>query len=519
MPNSGRNPDEVPVNGPYAGPDAGEVARFPRPAEPVRALAFGGFVLDPARGALLHDGREVRLRAKSLDVLGYLVRHPGRLIGKQELMDAIWPDAAVTDDSLVQCLVEVRRALGDDQAWVHTARGRGYRFDGAVRPMAGSTETPADASTDVGAVPAPTPVTTDSPVVAPPSRVRAWSVALGVVAIVSVSAAAWAVWGRDTAPAPRTAEAARVFAEGVRSADRPNRESLAAAVAAYERAIALDPSFAPAHAALANTLVVRGVFGGARPGEIYPRARAEALRAVELDPTLAEGHVALGHVRVQWDRDWRGAEESYRRALALDPSAPRGHVLYALFLDAMGRADEALLESQTALSLRPDWPMINAMRAVTLLGARRPMEAIEEGRLAIRRDPSLSLAHFWLALALAEVGRFDEAMTEALASRTEVGNMPVAVVGYIHGRAGRRAEALEVFRALEAARARSFYVPATDLALVAAGMGDREAALTWLEQGYAERARWMCSLRVFAPFDPLRDEPRFKALVAKMQFP
>ena len=83
MPNSGRNPDKVPVNGPYAGPDAREVARFPRPAEPVRALAFGGFVLDPARGALLHDGREVRLRAKSLDVLGYLVRHPGRLIASR----------------------------------------------------------------------------------------------------------------------------------------------------------------------------------------------------------------------------------------------------------------------------------------------------------------------------------------------------------------------------------------------------------------------------------------------------
>ena len=117
MPNSGRNPDEVSVNGPK--------------------MAFGGFVLDLARGALLHDGSEVRLRAKSLDVLAYLVRHPGRLIAKQELMEAIWPDAAVTDDSLVQCLVEIRRALGDDQAWVHTARGRGYRFDGDVRPTGG----------------------------------------------------------------------------------------------------------------------------------------------------------------------------------------------------------------------------------------------------------------------------------------------------------------------------------------------------------------------------------------------
>lgn len=111
MPISGRNPDEAAANGLNVGPnvvsDGREVARFPRPAEPVRAVAFGRFVLDPARGALLHDGTEVRLRAKSLDVLGYLVRHPGRLIGKQELMDAIWPDAAVTDDSLVQCLVEI----------------------------------------------------------------------------------------------------------------------------------------------------------------------------------------------------------------------------------------------------------------------------------------------------------------------------------------------------------------------------------------------------------------------------
>ena len=431
-------------------------------------------------------------------------------------MEAIWPDAAVTDDSLVQCLVEIRRALGDNQAWIHTARGRGYRFDGDVRTMAANGDAPAAASTH-GAAPAPKPVA-DSAVLAAPSRARAWG-AVAVVAMVSLSAAGWTVWRRGTTPATRTAEAARVFAEGVRNADRPTRESLAAAVAAYERAIALDPSFAPAHAALANTLVVRGVFGGARPDESYPRARAEALRAVELDPTLAEGHVALGHVRVQWDRDWRGAEESYRRALALDPSAPRAHVLYALFLDAMGRADEALQESQTALTLRPDWPMISAIRAVTLLGARRPEEAIEQGRRAIRLDPNFSLAHFWQALALAEVGQFDEAMTEALASRTEVGNMPVAVVGYIHGRAGRRAEALEVLRALEAARARSIYVPATDLALVAAGMGDRDVALTWLEQAYDERARWMCSIRVLSPFDPLRDEPRFKAIVAKMKFP
>ena len=355
--------------------------------------------------------------------------------------------------------------------------------------------------------------------VAAPSRGRAWLLAVAVVSMLAVAAAAWAFWGRAPAPSPRTAEARLAYEEGERSVERRTRESLGQAIAAFERAIALDPTFAPGHAGLADTLVVQGVFGGARPDDSYPRAREAALRAVELDPTLAEGHVALGHVQVQWDRDWRGAESSYRRALALDPNAPRARMLYALFLGAMGRVDESLQESRTAASLRPESPTVGAVRAIVLFGARRSEEAIEQGRRTIGLDPAFSLVHFWQALALADVGRFDEAMMEALASRTGVGNLPAPAVGYIHGRAGRPGEALEVLRALEAARARSIYVPATDLALVAVGMGDREAALTWLERAYDEHAHWMGWMRSFPPFDPLRDEPRFKALVAKMKFP
>jgi DNA-binding winged helix-turn-helix (wHTH) protein/tetratricopeptide (TPR) repeat protein len=528
MPNPGRSPDEASPNGVRSEADARDVARFPRAAahplgptsEARRGFAFGGFVLDLARGALFQDEIEVKLRAKSLDVLAYLVRHPGRLIPKQELIEAIWPDVAVTDDSLVQCLVEIRRALGAEQAWVHTSRGRGYRFDGAVRPLH---EAPNASGGDAPAPATPLPDARAEAVapghVARPRR-RSWSLSLGLVTIAAVVAAAsWAVWGRGSAPAPRTAEAARAYAEGRLSADRPDRESLGRAVEAYERAIAFDPAFAPAHAGLANTLIVRGVFGGARPDESYPRARVAALRAVALDPLLAEGHVALGHVRVQWDRDWRGAEESYRRALALDPNSPRGHFLYARLLGAMGRFDESLRESRTALQLAPDSPAMAAGLAIAFFGAGRLEEAVEQGRQAIRLDPRVSLGHFWQALALADVGRFDEAMTEALASRTGVGNLPVAVVGYIHGRAGRRADALEVLRALETARARSLYVPATDLAMVAAGMGDHDAALHWLEQAFDEHAHWMEALRILPPFDPLRDEPRFKALVAKMKFP
>ena len=245
-------------------------------------------------------------------------------------MEAIWPDAAVTDDSLVQCLVEIRRALGDDQAWVHTARGRGYRFDAAVRPIVDSARTAsgsrdADSRTFRPRAARPMPV----------DAVPAWSTVAGGRAS-SIGGApsplvAWEAggWRRASLAADRQARAPTRRASGAASGS--SRESIGQAIAAYERAIALDPTFAPAHAALANTLVVRGVFGGARPDDSYPRAREAALRAVELDPMLAEGHVALGHVRVQWDRDWRGAEEQLSaRAGARPEGSARPHALRAV---------------------------------------------------------------------------------------------------------------------------------------------------------------------------------------------
>ena len=363
---------------------------------------------------------------------------------------------------------------------------------------------------------------TDPPVLAPPSRGRAWSVALAVVAMVSLVAAA--LGGLGTGHGSRAADRRGGACLRGRPAERRSAQSRVAgrAVAAYERAIALDPSFAPAHAAWRTRLVVRGVFGGARPDDSYPRAaprRAPGRRArphagrarMSRSGTCACSGTATGAVR--------------RRAIAARwrsiPSAPRAHVLYALLLDAMGRVDEGLRESQTALTLRPDCAHDRTRSGRSRCSGRGvPRRRSSRAGVAIRLDPNLSLAHFWLALALADVGRFDEAMTEALASRTEVGNLPVAVVGYIHGRAGRRAEALEVLRALEAARARSIYVPATDLALVAVGHGrSRRGADVARSRPTTSTPTGCARCAHFTAFDPLRDEPRFKALVAKMKFP
>src|SRR5262245_10221963 len=98
-----------------------------------RNYVFDGFTVDLARGCLMHEGEELKLRPKSFNALIYLVENTGRLISKEELIDAIWPDVAVTDDSLVQCLIEIRKALGGDaQRYIKTVRRRGYIFDAQV---------------------------------------------------------------------------------------------------------------------------------------------------------------------------------------------------------------------------------------------------------------------------------------------------------------------------------------------------------------------------------------------------
>ena len=97
-----------------------------------QAYRFAEFRLDPARAALMRDGEEIPLRQRTFEVLTHLVRNSGRLVSKQELFEAVWRDVAVTDDSLVQCLVEIRKALGDEQHRVRTVRGRGYLFEGAA---------------------------------------------------------------------------------------------------------------------------------------------------------------------------------------------------------------------------------------------------------------------------------------------------------------------------------------------------------------------------------------------------
>src|SRR5262245_30960042 len=127
-----------------------------------KTYAFGSFFLDLDRACLMRDQQEIKLRLKSFEVLRYLVENSGRLIPKNELIQAVWRDTFVTDDSLVQCVRDIRRALNDSsQEYIKTVTGRGYIFevnvtDGVLVTKQQLVETPITIQTGTMAAEKPT---------------------------------------------------------------------------------------------------------------------------------------------------------------------------------------------------------------------------------------------------------------------------------------------------------------------------------------------------------------------------
>lgn len=490
----------------------------PTPAPAADVLRVGDVTLDLARQVVRIGPDEVRLRPKTFDVLTLLVRHAGQVVSKQRLSDAVWGDVAVTDDSLVQCLVEIRRALGDGHFAIRTVRGRGYLLDGQVEHLS---RPPAGGSAAGRSTPAATPESPSAPRPVP----RGWTFfAMAAVALVAVVSAVTALGPRSgmnervALQDTMNGEARRAFDEGLSLVRRSRAQTdMQRGRQLFERAVTLDDRYAAAHAAFANTLVLLSVLGVQPPLEVLPRAGVAARRAIALDPTLAAGWQALAHFQTQGDWDWPGAERSYRRAIALDRSA-QSNMVFGHLLVGIGRTDEALAESARLLALEPGSAWRQSSNCIVKYFARRYESALAACDLALAIDPEESLAHYWRAMALTGLGRHDDAMQAALASRRGMGFAPTWLVGYVHARAGRLDDAREVLRAVEA-RAATTYVPPLDLAFLHAAVGDRAAALDWLERAQRAHGPGLELLGVHPAVDPVRTEPRFLAILKALRLP
>lgn len=298
-------------------------------------------------------------------------------------------------------------------------------------------------------------------------------------------------------------------------------EGIRKAVEYFEEAVAMDPNFALAHAALSGAYVRLGfrAYGTLPPHETMPKAKAAALRALALDETSAEAHAAMGMIKVRYDWDWPGAERELRRAIELQPAYAAAHQTYADCLLAMARYDAGLAELKIAEELDPSsYVGISATRLAHLYQNRQYDRLIEVCKNLIELDANSYLAYLVLGMAYEQKLMYEEAIA---AARKAIGAVPgksgEAVLGHIYATMGRRGEALKLIEEFKEA-ARESYVDPTHVAAIYSGLGDVEETLAWLEKGYQVRSTWMIYLNSDPRYDWLHSNQRFQDLLRRVGF-
>jgi serine/threonine-protein kinase len=317
-----------------------------------------------------------------------------------------------------------------------------------------------------------------------------------------------------TSERPVRPEAFEAYLRGRYFWNRRTRSALEQAIAQFQQAIAIDSAYAPAYAGLGDVYVILDAYAGAPPGETFPRARQAALRALALDDGLAEAHATLARVRLHYDRDLPGAEAEFRRAIECSPGYATAHHGYSIYLRDVGRFDDAIAEAKRARALDPISPIINANLGDTYFYARRYADAIAEHRRTLALAPDFGPTHLYMGSALERSGRYPEALAEIERARALVGDSAYALgaLGFTAARSGDTARGRVALRTLIALHAAG-RAPAADVALVEAGLGDREAAIGWLNRAY-EGGDALNNLGVDPRFDSIRGEPRFAAILA-----
>jgi TolB-like protein/DNA-binding winged helix-turn-helix (wHTH) protein/Flp pilus assembly protein TadD len=291
------------------------------------------------------------------------------------------------------------------------------------------------------------------------------------------------------------------------------------AVEYYERATALDPNYALAWSGIALAIAASPINSDVRPAEVSARAREAAEHAVRAGPDLAEAQTALGYVDFMLGWNWPAAEAALRRAIALDPSDVRAHITLGHVLSQERRQGEAETVMRRARELEPLNALAHAMSAQVAFQGRDYPGALEHARQAIVVDPEFWIGYMQSGQVYEQLGQTDLALDAFnRAARFSSGNTKaISSRGHVLARSGRPAEAREILKTLEAV-SRERYVPPFALALVHAGLGDREAVFASLDQAYEARDVHLIFLTVDPKWDPYRADPRFAALLARCDF-
>ena len=289
--------------------------------------------------------------------------------------------------------------------------------------------------------------------------------------------------------------------------------SLLKAVDQFNKAIEVDTGYAPAYSGLADCYTTLGYLSYLDPLDAFPRAHDAATKAVELDSSLAEAHTSLAYYDLYHAWNWVEAENEFKKAIELNPNYATAHDWYSYYLMAMGRFDEAWKEVNRAHELDPLSVTISTDIGFNYFYRRNYDEAINQLRTTLSLSPKFPLAHLWLGRAYQQKKMYGEAIDEFNKTDAALPGWVVTIAGMdnAYGEWGHKVEAEQVLvRLNEMARAK--YVTPYGIALVYAGLGDKNEAFVWLNKAVEGRSHWLVWLNRDPRWDRLRSDSRFDEL-------
>ncbi|MGH9783344.1 MAG: protein kinase domain-containing protein [Terriglobia bacterium] len=318
---------------------------------------------------------------------------------------------------------------------------------------------------------------------------------------------------RLAASRPVNPEAYELYLKGLFYVNKFTPEGFQRGVAFLQQAVEKDPAEPLVYAGLALTYAEGAHMLLAPPQDAFPLAKAAALRALELDDTLAEAHTALAMYVQYYNWDWPAAEEPFRRALELNPNFAPAHRHHGWYLRALGRSEEAIGELKRARELDPLMPIFGANLAFLYSEAGQFDQAISEAQKVLELDPSFPVGLGALAFAYAEKGMYNEAIA-ALQRAVAVDPAWKLDLARTYALAGQQDETRKILAGLKEAERDPWL-----LATVYVALGDKHAAIRWLEEAYKVRHQFLPYTAYGREFSALRGDPRFQDLVRRLGLP
>jgi DNA-binding winged helix-turn-helix (wHTH) protein/tetratricopeptide (TPR) repeat protein len=447
-------------------------------AQSPRTVRFGAFELDTRAGELTRSGRRVHLPPQASRLLVLLATRAGDVVTREEIREMLWgEDTYVEFEPAVNaCISQIRAALGDKPTtprFIETLARRGYRFVAPVTAVTGDqTALPANAA---GSDSASTVLATDAAVDRRSRVSPVWAAV--AAALVAVSATLMVTdarpWGNNSLSsrdryARRSLLALEKFERGISDLADAGPSELLDRVEFFRTAIAAEPDFAEAYAALADAKLILAVYRTEAPPIAYPEAKAAAAKAIALDDSLGEAHAAYAAAVLYFDWDWHQAEVHFTRALQLAPDSARVHQRYGRYLSALGRGSEALRHARRAVELAPTSPSARTDLGVVAFYAGQLAESQRQCERALNLMREFTPAQRCL-----------DAVTSAAASPDPI------------------------------------LLPAASLARA----GCSEEAIDWLQRAANRRTDSLVYVAVHQAFAPLRTDPRFVGVLQRVGLP